>query len=83
MCRSLHPANARDFSSAERSPELRDPAVQKKGQIDIMQRQDKGSKQRTDAAYPLGVHHLCPTNHGCLHVRTRMLGYIRKRLQIP
>jgi hypothetical protein len=39
----------------QRGAELRDPTVQKQGQIDIMQRQDKGSKQRTDAAYPLAA----------------------------
>jgi hypothetical protein len=33
--------------------ELRDPAVQKAGQIDIMADQQAGSKQRTDDAYPL------------------------------
>src|SRR5450631_2008910 len=39
----------------QKGAELRDPTVQKQGQIDIMQRQDRGSKQRTDAAYPLGA----------------------------
>lgn len=38
-----------------RAAELRDPAVQKQGQIDILQRQDGGAKQRTDAAYPLAA----------------------------
>lgn len=39
----------------QKGAELRDPAVQKQGQIDIMQRQDVGSKQRTDPAYPLAA----------------------------
>ena len=39
----------------QRGAELRDPAAQKQGQIDIMRRQDMGSKQRTDAAYPLAT----------------------------